>query len=421
MMTNEELLKLQQQQQQQQNLPQLAPAKSYALGQSPGAYAEGQRVNDAYSKYQGIAANKPASYASPYQGQIDSAYQKILNRQPFKYDMNADVLYQQYRDQYAMGGNKAMQNAMGNAAAMTGGYGNSYAQTVGQQTNQAYMQQMNDKLPELYDRAYNRYQDDGNNQYNQLAVAQGMDDRGYSKYRDSVGDWQSESSRAQGDYNTERGFDLDMYKSAVSAFQNQRDYDFSQSQFAHQKEQDQFGNEFALSQFDYQKLQDQIDNEFSQSQFEHQKQQDQIGNVFNQSQFEHRKNQDQFSNNLALSQFDYQKLADEYARTFNQSQFDYQKERDQRGYDFDVSQFDYQKQQDAQARADAMAAAASKGSSGGPSKPQFTADEIAKYEAMIAEEERQKKLAAARAVKTVNLGLTQGYDPYKKYLPGNSK
>lgn len=236
-MTDQERLLLERQQN-QQALPQLAPAKSYALGKNPGNYVEGRRVSDAYKQYQSAAAAKPADYVSPYQGQIDAAYQKILSRQPFKYDMNADALYQQYRDQYVNQGNRAMQDAMGQASAMTGGYGNSYAQTVGQQTNQAYLQQLNDKLPELYDRAYGKYHTEGNDLYNQLAMSQGMDDRSYGKYRDSVSDWQNELGRLQGDYTNERGFDLDMYRDAVSAFQNQRDYDFSASQFEYQKQQD---------------------------------------------------------------------------------------------------------------------------------------------------------------------------------------
>lgn len=236
-MTEQERL-LREQQQKQQALPQLAKPKSYALGKDPGKYAEGKRVRDAYSAYQQTVAGKPADYVSPYQGQIDEAYQKILNRQPFKYDMNADAVYQQYRDQYVTQGNRAMMDTMGQASAMTGGYGNTYAQTVGQQANQAYLQQLNDRLPELYDRAYGKYRDEGTDLYNQLSVSQGMDDRSYSKYRDTVSDWQFDVGRTQGDYNTERGFDLDMYRDAVSAYQNQRDFDFQQAQFDYKKQQD---------------------------------------------------------------------------------------------------------------------------------------------------------------------------------------
>ena len=233
-MTEQERLLLEQQN--KQELPQLA--KTYALGQNPGNYAEGQRVSDAYKQYQGAVAAKPADYASPYQGQIDAAYQKILSRQPFKYDMNADAMYQQYKDAYTRQGNMAMRDTMGQAAAMTGGYGNSYAQTAGQQAYQGYMQGLNDKVPELADRAFSRYQSEGNDMYNQLAMSQGMDQTAYGKYRDQVGDWQANVGRLQGDYASERGFDIDMYRNAVSDWQNQQSYDFNVSQFDYQKQQD---------------------------------------------------------------------------------------------------------------------------------------------------------------------------------------
>ena len=51
----------------------------------------------------------------------------------FKYNVNADPLYQQYKDQYIQGGKLAMMDTMGKAAALTGGYGSTYGQQVGQQ------------------------------------------------------------------------------------------------------------------------------------------------------------------------------------------------------------------------------------------------------------------------------------------------
>ena len=113
-----------------------------------------------------------------------------------------------------------------------------YAQTAGQQAYQGYMQGLNDKVPELADRAFNRYQSEGNDMYNQLAMSQGMDQTAYGKYRDQVGDWQTNVGRLQGDYTSERGFDIDMYRNAVSDWQNQQSYDFNVSQFDYQKQQD---------------------------------------------------------------------------------------------------------------------------------------------------------------------------------------
>ena len=95
----------------------------------------------------------------------DDAWNKALdaqlNRGAFTYDLNADALYQQYKDNYINQGKMAMMDTMGQAAAMTGGYGNSYAQTVGQQTYQGHLQNLNNMIPELYQMALDRYNSEG--------------------------------------------------------------------------------------------------------------------------------------------------------------------------------------------------------------------------------------------------------------------
>ena len=94
---------------------------------------------------------------SAWQTHLDDTINKILNKEEFSYDLNGDALYQQYKDQYTTQGQMARMDTMGQAAAMTGGYGNSYAQGVGQQTYQGYLQQLNDKVPELYQLALSQY------------------------------------------------------------------------------------------------------------------------------------------------------------------------------------------------------------------------------------------------------------------------
>lgn len=95
----------------------------------------------------------------------DAALEAYLSREDFRYDMNADALYQQYKDRYQEMGRNAMKDTMGQAAALTGGYGSSYAQKVGQQAYQGYLQQLGDVVPELYQLAYNRYQAKGDQLY----------------------------------------------------------------------------------------------------------------------------------------------------------------------------------------------------------------------------------------------------------------
>lgn len=99
---------------------------------------------------------------SPYIDQLNALYDQIMNRKPFQYDLNGDLLYRQMADQYTQLGQQASRDAMGTAAGLTGGYGNSYAQQVGNQAYQQYLTALHQNIPELYDRAYEQYLNEGN-------------------------------------------------------------------------------------------------------------------------------------------------------------------------------------------------------------------------------------------------------------------
>lgn len=98
------------------------------------------------------------------------ALEKITSRKPFSYDLNGDALYQQYKDNYINQGRMAMADAVGQAAAMTGGYDNSYAQTVGQQIYNGYLQELNNRIPELYSLALEKYKSEGDELTNRYAL-----------------------------------------------------------------------------------------------------------------------------------------------------------------------------------------------------------------------------------------------------------
>ena len=115
---------------------------------------------------------------------LESVKDSIQNYGDFSYDVNSDALYQQYAEQYARNGKIAMQDTMGQAAAMTGGYGNSYAATAGNQAYQSYMQQLNDKVPELYQLALDRYNMGKQDLYSQYGVLLSEYEREYGLYSD---------------------------------------------------------------------------------------------------------------------------------------------------------------------------------------------------------------------------------------------
>ena len=195
----------------------------------------------ANAEYQAAKQNKP-TYANTYGGQVEEAYNALNNRQPFKYDVAGDALYQQYKDQYIMRGQQAMMDTMGQAAALTGGYGNSYAQSAGQQAYQGYLQQLNDKVPELYQLALQKYQMEGDALKDKYRLARDMSDQEYAQYRDAVGDYNNDVNAAYGrfqdalnygagQYNANRSWAADTYNNAYSqeygAFQNGEDARFS--------------------------------------------------------------------------------------------------------------------------------------------------------------------------------------------------
>ena len=175
------------------------------------SYVESIAVKKAQELLNQQLASKPGAYQSQWQAQLNDTINKILNREKFSYDLNGDMLYQQYKDQYTTQGNMAMMDTMGQAQAMTGGYGNSYAQTAGQQTYQNYLQQLNDKVPELYQLALNKYNQDGQDLYNKYSLLGTQEEQDYNRYQNNLAQWQTELDRLQNQYNNEREFDYGKY------------------------------------------------------------------------------------------------------------------------------------------------------------------------------------------------------------------
>lgn len=146
---------------------------------------------------------KPGAYQSKYQGQIDQVMQNITDRKPFQYDVNADALYQQYKDRYTQMGRQAMQDTMGQAAALTGGYGNTYAQNAGQQAYGQYMQGLTDKIPELYQLALDKYDRDATLEKEKYSVLKDADATDYGRWGDQLNQWNTDRSYLSGRADTE--------------------------------------------------------------------------------------------------------------------------------------------------------------------------------------------------------------------------
>ena len=153
-------------------------------GGSSGGSSGGGYTYTPYVPQQYQSTYTPGTYTSKYGTNIENLLSQIQNRK-FNYDMNADPLYQQYRDQYVRGGNLAMRDAAAQAAALTGGYGSSYATTAASQAYDNYLSGLNSKALELYNIAAQDYNTETNNLYNQLNEYNQLENQNYNQWRDA--------------------------------------------------------------------------------------------------------------------------------------------------------------------------------------------------------------------------------------------
>ena len=133
-------------------------------------------------------AQAPSQYTSVWQQELADTMKKIQNREPFSYNINGDALYDQYKQKYTAQGKQAMDDTVGKVASMTGGYGSSYAVTAGQQAYNEHLGKLNDIIPELYQMAYDRYNDEGDALLKQYSMLSEREAEDYARWRDTVAD-----------------------------------------------------------------------------------------------------------------------------------------------------------------------------------------------------------------------------------------
>lgn len=159
------------------------------------------------------------TYESKYDPAMMELMNKILSREDFSYNPTTDPLAQQYQSYYQQEGDRAMRETMANAAASAGGM-NSYAITAAQQANNYYASQMANKIPELYQLAYQMYLNDKESDVQDLGILQNLDATQYNRYRDTMQDYRDDRNFAYGMYqadvtqgNWQANFDRGMFES----------------------------------------------------------------------------------------------------------------------------------------------------------------------------------------------------------------
>lgn len=232
----------------QQAAPQAAQSTGRAAVQSSQPTSGGQQVgydpsgNQAYQealrRMQETEGTRP-EYQDSYSRQLQDLYERIMGREKFQYDAANDPVYQQYRQMYVQQGRQAMMDTMGQAAGLTGGYGSTYSQAAGQQQYDAYLQQLNQVVPELYAQARQAYNDEGDRLLQQYQMTGDLRDDEYSRYQDQLSDWWKNLSFQADRADTEYSRGAENWWNAESAGRQDRE-------FAYQQKKDAYSNLVSL-------------------------------------------------------------------------------------------------------------------------------------------------------------------------------
>ena len=190
------------------------------------------------------------TYNNRYQGRIDDALNRLTDTPQFSFNLEENDLYPIYRKEYTREGNRAAADALGTAAAATGGIPSSYAQTATAQARNYYAAQMTDKIPELYQIAYQKYLDDYSRGQANLNAIMNVEQNDYNKYLTQLNQ-----------YNTDRSFDYNAWVDRYNMLSNNLD----QQTKLQQNEYQQYLNDVAQSNwentFDYNQLVDEYNSQ----------------------------------------------------------------------------------------------------------------------------------------------------------------
>ncbi|MBQ0038759.1 MAG: peptidoglycan-binding protein [Clostridiales bacterium] len=189
-----------------------------ALRRLEKGYAPSDDVRAAQAVWQSTESTRPGAYQSPYARQMAALYKEIQNRPDFAYDPAQDALYQRYAALYTRQGQQAMADTMGEAAALTGGYGSSYAQSAGQQAYGAYLQELNDLLPELAANAREQYDAQGEALLAQYGLLEDREQQAYGRWQDKMDVWQEDRDAARDAYTALQKQDYDAYETLLGHY-----------------------------------------------------------------------------------------------------------------------------------------------------------------------------------------------------------
>ncbi len=203
----------------------------------------------------------PPEYESEYEGKIDSLYNQLINMKNFSYDLESDDLYKYYKEQYNREGKRAMQDLLGVLSMNTGGVPSSYAVSAAGQVLDLYNEKLTDKIPELYEAAYDRYMDSWGNKRENLKLMSDIESDKYDRYLDKLEQYNKDREADYRAYTDMLDREYDLQKLELD-----KEVEASESDYLMRKlflEEEELNNKklFDEKEYENEKLQQEYENE----------------------------------------------------------------------------------------------------------------------------------------------------------------
>lgn len=202
------------------------------------------------------------AWENPYSDQQKAALDAVTNREAFSYDPTQDVAWQNARKQYLREADRATQDTMGQAAGLTGGMPSTAAMTAASQAGDYYRGQLNDRMAEYQNMAYDRYVNDANLDFNTLDAINNMSESDYAKFMDLVNNNYNKLNAAnqmsESDYQKyvdALGMDFDRLSAINSMSQQARDEFDTDRNFKYNQWTDELGFQSDKQNTSYEKEQ----------------------------------------------------------------------------------------------------------------------------------------------------------------------
>lgn len=181
------------------------------------------------------------TWTSKYQEQIDALTQEILNRPDFSYDPESDPRYQAFRKEYQREGQRATADTLGQMAVMTGGMPSTAAATAAQQAGDYYAAQMADRIPELYQLAYDMYRAEGDELRANLDMLDALESGDYNRYLNLLNQYNTDRNFAYGVYGDtwNRNYQMDRDDVDDTRYDMEWNYGVDRDEVSDQRYQDE--------------------------------------------------------------------------------------------------------------------------------------------------------------------------------------